>query len=146
MRAWATVLRVHAALVPMLDEELQANTGLPLAWYDVLLELSSADGRRLRMGDLGERVVLSRTRVSRLIDEMTTAGLVARQPNPADGRSSFASLTDEGRRRLRRAAPYYLDSIERHVGAAMAPGQTIAVIDGLGAVLERLEAADPPVT
>src|SRR5918994_6126227 len=97
--AWAAVLRVHARLVPRLDREMQAATGLPLAWYDVLLELHSA-GDRLRMSELGERVVLSRTRVSRIVDELERDGLVVREANPEDGRSSHALLTDEGRRRF----------------------------------------------
>src|SRR6476659_3762735 len=75
--AWGALLRVHAAVVPMLDRELQAARRLPLAWYDVLLELNAAPDRRLRMSDLGERVVLSRTRVSRIVDELVAGGLVS---------------------------------------------------------------------
>ena len=84
--AWGALLRVHATLVPRLDRELQAAHQLPLAWYDVLLELNSAPDRRLRMSELGERVMLSRTRVSRLVDEMSAAGLVRREAN--SGRSA----------------------------------------------------------
>ena len=74
-------------LVPLLDRELQATHHLPLAWYDVLLELNYGPDRRLRMSELGERVTLSRTRVSRLVDEMTAAGLV--RPGGESGRPSF---------------------------------------------------------
>jgi Transcriptional regulators len=63
---------------------------VPLSWYDVLLELNAAPDRRLRMSELGQRTVLSRTRVSRVVDELATAGLAERQPDQADGRSSFA--------------------------------------------------------
>jgi DNA-binding MarR family transcriptional regulator len=112
--AWGAVLQVHAALVPVLDRRLQADTGLLLSWYDVLLELASAPERRLRMTDLGERVVLSRTRVSRLVDEMTAAGLVSREQNPSDGRSAYAGLTPAGLRRYRAAAPVYVAAIEEH--------------------------------
>jgi DNA-binding MarR family transcriptional regulator len=59
-------------------------------WYDVLLELNSADGRRLRMQELGERAVLSRSRISRIVDELARAGLVTREPDPADRRGSWA--------------------------------------------------------
>ena len=59
--AWAGLLRVHAALVPVLDQELQAAHGLPLTWYDVLLELNSAPERRLTMGELGAKAVVSRS-------------------------------------------------------------------------------------
>jgi DNA-binding MarR family transcriptional regulator len=114
VRAWAALLRVHASLVPALDRELHAAVGLPLAWYDVLLELNSAPGRRLPMTDLGERVVLSRTRVSRLVDELESAGYVERQPHPTDRRSTLAAITPAGRRRMRAAAPVYLAGIANH--------------------------------
>ena len=116
VRAWASVLRVHAAVVPRLERELAA-VGMPLSWYDVLLELNAAPDRRLRMTELGARAVLSRERVSRVVDELERAGLVRRERNPDDGRSLLAVITDEGRARLRAAAPTYLAGIERHFGA-----------------------------
>ena len=114
--AWAAMLRLHAELVPRLDAELHRVTGMALAWYDVLLELNAAPQRQLRMFDLGEAVVLSRTRVSRVVDELVAAGYVARVPNPRDGRSEFASLTASGSKAFRRAAPVYLDLIRSHFG------------------------------
>ena len=84
--AWGALLQTHAALVPELDRSLRSHSGLPLAWYDVLLELSAADDGRLRMSELAERAVLSRTRISRVVDELVRAGLVSREPNPVDAR------------------------------------------------------------
>jgi DNA-binding MarR family transcriptional regulator len=112
--AWGALLQVHAAVVPVLDQKLVAEVGMPLRFYDVLLELAAAPERKLRMTDLAERVVLSRTRVSRLVDDMATAGLVVREQNPQDGRSAYAALTDLGLRRYRQAAPSYLAGIEEH--------------------------------
>src|SRR3954468_20016345 len=110
--AWAALLRTHAALVPQLDRTVQRKVGLPLSWYDVLLELAAAPQRRLRMSELGERVVLSRTRVSRIVDELVDASLVCREENTADKRSAYAKLTDAGLARYRAAAPHYLQAIE----------------------------------
>ena len=110
---WGALLKVHAALVPRLDRELQDAHGLPLTWYDVLLELNSAPDRRLTMGQLGEVAAVSRTRVSRVVDELVRAGLVARETNPEDGRSAFAALTPAGRTALRKAAPTYLAAVQR---------------------------------
>ena len=110
---WGALLKVHAALVPRLDRELQDAHGLPLTWYDVLLELNGAPERRLTMGQLGSVVAVSRTRVSRVIDDLTQAGLVRREPNPDDGRSAFASLTPAGRAALRKAAPTYVAAVQR---------------------------------
>jgi len=110
---WGALLKVHAALVPRLDRELQDAHGLPLTWYDVLLELNSAPDRRLTMGQLGKVAAVSRTRVSRVVDELVRAGMVAREANPDDGRSAFAALTPAGRTALRKAAPTYLAAVQR---------------------------------
>ncbi|MTE15978.1 MarR family winged helix-turn-helix transcriptional regulator [Nocardia aurantiaca] len=143
VHAWAALLQVHARLVPELDAELRRATGLPLSWYDVLLELDGP--HRLRMSDLGERVVLSRTRVSRLVTEMESDGLVRRESNPDDGRSAFVSITDTGRRRFREAAPHYLAGIERRFGGKLDPAELETVAAALRKVLAPTEIASPGV-
>ncbi len=112
--AWAALLRVHALLVPLFDRQLRDAADLPLPWYDVLLELHAAPDRQLRMSDLGERVVLSRSRVSRVVDELVASGLVRREANPDDQRSALATLTNTGERKFRKAAPIYRAAIARH--------------------------------
>ncbi len=113
-RAWGGVLQTYARLVPIIDAELQATARISLTWYDMLLELNSAPDRRLTMGELGERVVLSRSRVSRVVDELAGAGLAQREAHPQDRRSAYAVITTAGRRRLRAAAPHYRASIDDH--------------------------------
>jgi DNA-binding MarR family transcriptional regulator len=145
VRAWASVLRVHAAVVPRLEREL-ATVGMPLSWYDVLLELNVAPDRRLRMTELGAKAVLSRERVSRVVDELERAGLVRRARNPDDGRSLLAVVTDEGRSRLRAAAPIYLAGIERYFGAYLDDDEADAVGTALTRVVEAAEATSRPST
>jgi DNA-binding MarR family transcriptional regulator len=135
-QAWAALLRVHAAVTPVLDQELQATHGLPLTWYDVLLELNAAEGRRLTMSQLGEVAVVSRSRVSRVVDELVRAGLVERVPNPADRRSAFARITPAGRSRLRAAAPTYLAGIERHFTGHLTAAEAHTVATALERVLK----------
>jgi DNA-binding MarR family transcriptional regulator len=125
--AWAALLQIHAALVPKLDRLLTQATGLPLSWYDVLLELAAAPGRQLLMGELAERVVLSRTRVSRIVDELVAGGLVCKEVNPDDGRSAFAVLTADGLARYRAAAPVYLAGIENEFAAGLTDAELAAV-------------------
>jgi DNA-binding MarR family transcriptional regulator len=134
--AWAAVLQVYAALVPRLDQLLTRTTGLPLSWYDVLLELAAAPDRRLLMGELGQRVVLSRTRVSRIVDELVAAGLVRKETNPMDGRSSYAVLTEAGLARYRAAAPVYLAGIEGEFAANLTDDELAAVASALRKVIE----------
>ena len=142
LAAWSALLRVHAALVPVLDRELQGTCNLPLTWYDVLLELNSAPGRRLSMGQLGEVAVVSRTRVSRVVDQLAGEGLVVREANPDDRRSAYATITDAGRKRLRAAAPVYQAGIQRHFTSQMSAAESRSVATALEKVLCAL--ADYP--
>ena len=135
--AWSAFLRAHARAVRRVDTEVRRRAGLPLAWYDVLLELNGAPGRRLRMQDLGEAVVLSRTRVSRIVDELVAAKLVCREANPDDRRSAYASITAEGKGQLRRAAPVYLDAIRKHFVAALDPQHVDVVRVAMSAVIDH---------
>lgn len=138
--AWAGLLRAHAAVVPRLERELAA-VGMPLSWYDVLLELNAAPDRRLRMTELGARAVLSRERVSRVVDELERAGLVRRERNPDDGRSLLAVVTDDGRARLRAAAPTYLAGIQRHFGNHLDDDEARVIATALQRVVGAEEAA-----
>jgi DNA-binding MarR family transcriptional regulator len=120
--AWRGVLVAHSRLVPAMEADLRAAGQVSLSWYDVLLELNAAPGRRLRMTELSQRAVLSRSRVSRVVDELA-AGLAERPPDQADGRASFAALTPGGRTALRRAWPVYRKAIRRHIGAHLTTQQ-----------------------
>ena len=81
--AWRSMLLAHSSALRAIEADMGAAGSIPLSWYDVLLELNGAGGR-LRMQELAGRVVLSRTRVSRLVDELEHRGLVTRQPDPTD--------------------------------------------------------------
>lgn len=117
--AWSALLRAHVAVVDRLERHLAEAKGMPLAWYDVLLELEHATDHRLRMQELGERTVLSRSRASRIVDQLVEAGLVERQPDPDDRRGFYAAMTSAGRTRMRRAAPAYVHGIEEHFAARL---------------------------
>lgn len=132
---WSMLLRTHAAVVRTIEREVEDATGLPLSWYDVLLELNAADEGRLRMQELAARVVLSRTRVSRLVDEIARTGMVDKQPDPADGRAAFTVITERGRKELRAAAPVYLDRIRTNFASHLSQDQLRAIHDGLEQVL-----------
>ena len=145
VRAWGALLRAHTAVVPRLDRELHAAVGISLSWYDVLLELMNAPDRRLQMSELGERVTVSRTRVSRLVDEMERAGLIERQAHPNDRRSTYAAVTALGRRQFRAAAPVYLRGIYEHFITSLKPGEVAAIAAGLQRVADtaRARATEP---
>jgi len=122
--AWRGLLVAHSRLVPAVEADLRAAGQVPLSWYDVLLELNAAPGRKLRMSELGQRALLSRTWVSRVVGELVAAGLTERQPDETDGRSSFAALTAAGQEALRKAWPVYREAIHQHLGAHLTPEQS----------------------
>lgn len=111
--AWRGLLRVHAALVRQLDQELESAHALPLTSYDVLIYLRDAPGRRLRMAELADSVLLSRSGVTRLVDRLEREGLICRDTVCADGRGCFAVLTDEGAALLARARPTHLSGVRK---------------------------------
>jgi DNA-binding MarR family transcriptional regulator len=134
VEAWRMLLLAHATAVRAIEEDVGRH-GIPLAWYDVLLELNGARAKRLRMQELSDRVVLSRTRVSRLVDEMARHGLVVKQPDDADRRSTWAVITDEGRAALRRTAPVYLAGIQEHFGRYLTAAEQRSVARALSKVV-----------
>lgn len=111
MLAWRGFIRAHAHVLAHLSQELQAEESLPVTWYDVLVQLSEADGRRLRMQDLADRVLLSQSGLTRLVDRLEDAGLVERMRCSEDGRGLFAQLTTAGLDTLRRAYPTHLRGV-----------------------------------
>lgn len=115
--AWRGLLRVHAALFKQLDAELESAHGLPLSSYEVLIFLQSAPDGKLRMADLANRVVLSRSGMTRLVDRLEREGLLVREQCPADARGCFAVLTGKGAEYLDAARPTHLGGIrERFLG------------------------------
>jgi len=111
LAAWRGFLRLHSALVKALDTELLEAHGLPLTSYEVLINLQAAPGRRLRMAELADSVLLSRSGMTRLVDRLEREGVLVRDTCTSDGRGCFAVLTDEGEALLARARPTHLDGV-----------------------------------
>lgn len=146
LAAWRTFLRSHAQVIRRLEHDLLTTHDLPLASYDVLVQLSEAPDQRLRMTDLADRVMLSRSGLTRLVDRLQREGLVERQTCPSDARGTLAVLTGAGRARLRAAWPTHLAGVvDRVVGRFSAEElQTLATL--LGRLVEGGEApvSTPP--
>ena len=111
---WRAFLRAHAGVLRELEQELVDEARMPLSSYDVLLQLVEAPGHRLRMADLADRVLLSRSGLTRLVDRLQNEGLVRREPSPDDARGTYTVLTRDGFQAFRRAAPVHLAGIRRH--------------------------------
>jgi DNA-binding MarR family transcriptional regulator len=111
---WRLLQRVQVRVTRALENELLLEHDLSLPAYEVLAQLSEAPQRRLRMNDLADRVLLSRSGLTRLIDRLQGEGLVCREACQSDARGLYAVLTDAGAKRLAAAAPTYLRAIRAH--------------------------------
>lgn len=140
---WRAFLEAHARLARRLDEELRAEHGLSLAEYDALLHLARTPGRRLRMNQLADRVLLSRSGITRLIDRLVASGLVSRAHCSSDARGAEAVLTDAGYRRLRAASRTHLRGVNEHFLAVIDPDDLDAIGRALSMVARRACAGEP---
>ncbi|MER5998896.1 MarR family transcriptional regulator [Nonomuraea angiospora] len=111
LAVWRMMQRAQVRITRHLEAELLVAHDLPLASYEVLVQLAEAPERRLRMNDLAGRVLLSRSGLTRLIDRLQRDGLVSREACADDARGLFAVLTDAGAERLAEATPTYLRGI-----------------------------------
>ena len=111
LAAWHGLLRVHAALVKELDAELEARHGLPLTSYEVLRSLCKTPDGKLRMAELAEHALLSRSGMTRLIDRLEREGMVGRSTCDKDGRGCYAVLTEQGRAAVDQARSTYIEVV-----------------------------------
>ena len=140
LRAWRLYFESALALLDVLDAELERDAGLPMRWYDVLVHLEETpDG--LRMNELAERILYSKSGFTRVVDRMEEAGLVRRVRPEHDRRSIFVVLTDRGRETMEQARRHHRHSIEQHFSHHL----TDADIRALTRALEKLSAHARPL-
>jgi DNA-binding MarR family transcriptional regulator len=111
LRAWRGMLQAHAAITRALDAQMHAEHGLSVSAYEVLMFLADTDGNKLRMADIADRVLLSRSGLTRLVDRLVALGLVVRNACADDGRGSYAELTAAGREKFQAARRTHLQGV-----------------------------------
>src|SRR5213595_3003690 len=130
LRAWRLYFESALALIDVLDAEIERDAGIPLRWYDVLVKLEETpDG--LRMNELAERILYSKSGFTRVVDRMEEAGLVRRVRPENDRRSILVVLTDQGGETLERARRYHRDGIEQHFAQHLSAGDVKALTRAL---------------
>lgn len=137
-RAWRAFLQTHARVARRLEADLIARNDLPLAEFDVLFQLASAEGSRLRMNELADRVLLSRAGITRLVDRLVVDGLVGRVRCESDARGFYAVLTTEGTARLQEATPGHIESVRRYFLERFSRSE----LEQLAGLLERASPAE----
>src|SRR6202034_4444705 len=136
LRLMTLIVRTHRRLTDSLGRELEQNVGIPLVFFDVLIHVGGAPDRRLTMSRLSADVALTTGGVTRLVDRMVEAGLVARQNCPSDRRSIHVVLTREGQAVLDKAVAAHIDAIDRHLVAHLSDVERAALEIALVKVLD----------
>jgi DNA-binding MarR family transcriptional regulator len=111
--AWRGLLRVYWSLFRALDAEMEAEHGLPLTSYEVLIHLADTPEGKMRMRDLADAALLSRSGLTRLVDRLERDGLIERASCPSDARGAYAVITEKGRDLLARARPAHRNGVRR---------------------------------
>jgi DNA-binding MarR family transcriptional regulator len=143
LEAWVAFLRAHAAITRELSSDLQREHGLTLNDYEVLLHLSRAEGSRLRRVDLAQRVLLTASGITRLLDGLERAGFVCKETCASDARVSYAKLTDEGREKLSVAGVTHLRGIDELFVARYSDEERATLFELLSRLPSTGGAAEP---
>ena len=136
LTTWRAFLYAQSTIMPRLDAELRSSSGLTLAEFDALAQLAFAPQQRLRMSELADRVLLSRSGVTRLVDRLEQHGDVRRDVCAPDGRGAYAVLTDKGASRVRQAMPAHLATVDAHFLDHIEPQEFELVSRALARVAE----------
>lgn len=134
---WRSFIDATRLVFDELDRELQACSGMPHTYYVVLVALSEAPGRVLRMRDLACATGSSRSRLSHAVARLEEAGWVERRPAPDDRRGALAALTEAGMATLVEAAPGHVEGVRRHLFDRLTPEQVAQLRDISRAILDR---------
>jgi DNA-binding MarR family transcriptional regulator len=132
LTAWVRFLRAHAAITRELSARLEADHGLTMSDYDVLIQLYFAEGHAMRRVDIARQVLLTASGITRLLDGLEHCGLVAKKPCDSDARVSYAVLTDEGVRKVEAARDSHLGDVEELFGSRLAPEERQQLAELLG--------------
>jgi len=131
MDAWQALLHAHHKITSVLDAELRASHQLTWAEYDVLLRLAKATGRTLTMTELAKRIMISPSGLTRVVDRLEERGFVKRSRSGDDARVVSASLTEQGREKVKRAAQTHLRGIREHFTGRLSAAQLREVASSL---------------
>jgi len=134
-QAWVAFLLSNAKIVREIDRRIGAAGVVDMASYDVLLQLEDAPDRRMKMTDLAEAVIFSKSGITRLVDRLEKDGLIERQSCPSDRRRVHAALTDKGLAERERAWPAYQQAIAELFAAHMSEKEAAEVARVLGRMM-----------
>lgn len=142
MKAWRAYVTASARLAEAFDRDL-ASHGLSMADYEVLAHLSEAPDRRMRMSELADIALISRSRLSHRMKVLEAAGWVTRESCPDDRRGSFAVMTESGWKKIVQAAPDHVSSVRRHLIDVLSASELAMVADSFERTIGKIRANQP---
>lgn len=138
LEAWEAFVFAHAAAIGAIERDVACEDSVSLTCYDVLVALINAPEHRLRLNELADQVVLSRSGLSRLLDRVEKAGLIRREPAPDDRRGAYAVLTEEGIQAQRTTWPHYAKGIHRYFSQHLTDEEKRVIATALRRVRENV--------
>ena len=141
--AWRTFLTAHARAVALIESDLEQKELIRLEWYDLLFAIQEAPDHRLRMMDVADRLLLTRSNATRLVDRLESVGLIKREQLDSDRRGMVAVLTASGREALRRAWPVYASGISHYFLGLLSRDERRAVASALAKVAQQAGPSQP---
>ena len=141
-RHWRAFISATELLPDQLQRELTAQHGITNADYEILVRLSEAEGRRLRMSELAERSLSSRSRLSHQVSRMEAAGLVRREDCAEDRRGQWAVMTEQGWAMIQAAAPDHVESVRAHLVDQLTPAEFAALGRACAKVVDHLQSLE----
>ncbi|WP_123040385.1 MarR family winged helix-turn-helix transcriptional regulator [Cohnella candidum] len=139
LSVWRLFIQTHSKIIEKIEGDLAEEKRVPLSTYDVLIELFEAPGRKLRLGDLTKKVVLTKSGLTRLVDRMEKEGLLKREKSEEDKRGAYAVLTEAGETELRRAWPVYAKGIKTYFAKPLEEADLQALNKALEVLRQTVE-------
>jgi DNA-binding MarR family transcriptional regulator len=131
LAAWRAFINAHASVIERIEAELAQERQLPLTSYDVLVALAESPERRLRMHELADRIVLSRSGLTRMVDRLEAEGLLRRERSGSDRRGAYAVLTEGGHMALDAARPIYARGINTFFAGKLSDAEIRTITEAL---------------
>lgn len=139
IQAWIQLHRANQILLESVEDALKKHGLPPLSWYDVLLELNREKSEGLRQFEIGNKILLNKHNLSRLIDRLEKDQLVIRYICSEDGRGNRIKITEKGEKMLKKMWPVYSQAIQTHFGNILKPDEFIELSRILGKLIDKSE-------
>ncbi len=137
LKAWEGLVETHSRAMVQIERQMDKESPLPLHWYDILFVINRTSEKRLRLGDIADLIITSRSALTRSVDKLEVAGLIKKTKCKEDGRGQYAAITNKGHRLLKEAWGTYRQSINNYFGQYLNKEESLMLAQILSKVDKR---------